>query len=80
MLPAPDIEPVPGVEAGAGVQVLAAEVLCEGGEPLVEPSLAPPLASHQVTKPLKRFSIENCNKWQTDFIRLEMATSIDLTE
>ena len=67
MLSAPDIESVPGVEAGAGVQVLAAEILGEGGEPLVEPSLAPPLTSHQVTKPLKRFNIEKCrNKWQID--------------
>ena len=31
MLSAPDIESVPGVEAGAGVQVLAAEILGEGG-------------------------------------------------
>ena len=62
---------MPGVEAGAGVQVLAAEILGEGGEPLVEPSLAPPLTRHQVTKPLKR------NKWQIDLDLLKEGEMIE---
>ena len=66
------------MEAGAGVQVLAAEILGEGGEPLVEPSLAPPLTRHQVTKPLKRFNIEKCrNKWQIDLDLLKEGEMIE---